>query len=617
MPSLNEQYPPEQRQNAITDFKTGLLAVLAGPGTGKTFGLISRIKQLLAEGVAEDDIIYVSFTNEIVRKFSDDLTEEFEKRGEVSPSIRTWTLHSLAWRVLRNLGHHINLPAQTALYDLDEDDILGEIILSDLRTGLSSDSRPLPAVHCKALLDQYREARRKLVPKAQWSQGLLAFIRLLLKVNGELQALDWDSVLPAATKVIEKEGSVPEWLRRIPHVLADEYQDFNPAEHALLHLVSAGADSRVLVGDQFQSIYGRRGASPDLLVGLANDPNHCCLNLVRCRRCPVAVIEGANRVLAAMAGPDFAEVALQPHDPARIGSLEIFELPSAKQEVEYLAGRIRAWHAATNSYRDIIGLCASREQAQLYSRLLRKAGIPCDSPADRSVTREWLKVAVRHLAVPAHPLWQRALLAKFHLPSARYFKGIRPRLAAVDGSVRQATMEAAANSGWSRPCRTQAQAYQALLEDLSSRDPERCLSALENISGVALTGKLSKVEELLALPLEDLDARRDSIIDSLLGFAPPTEDDRVRIMTMHASKGLDRKHVFIPACEKGVYPGFSSSIDEQRRLFYVGATRAKDGLLITYPTSRDSTRSMKRPHKCEYVLSEFAALMGVAVTRVR
>ncbi len=287
MANLDNLYPKDRRQQAFVDHKGGMLVALAGPGTGKTYSLLLRIKELTeSRHIDSANICYLTFIREIARAFKDDLQLKYP--GKVRPQhITVSTLHSLACRLIRNRGHKIQLDGHLCILNLiDDEDRTARIAASDIRMVLPQGSN----------IQSVRTMRQHLKGlKHEWqnggSMGNLGGDSVLVgqtynMYSRAFKILDWDEVIPLAIHIYANEDDRPAWIKKYQHLLIDEYQDFNIAEQTFLELVSKSVASRVVVGDDDQSIYSGRGASPNGIKKLVQDPKTNSISLVICWKRP-------------------------------------------------------------------------------------------------------------------------------------------------------------------------------------------------------------------------------------------------------------------------------------------------------------------------------------------
>ena len=286
MANLDGLYTENQRQQAFVDHQNGTLAALAGPGTGKTYSFLLRIEELTEKRhIDSTTICYLTFIREIARAFKDDLLLKYP--GAVPPQhITASTLHSLACRLIRNRGHRIQLDGHLYILNLcDDKDPTARIAASDIRSVLPQGSTIQDVRTMRRRLQAIKTERQK-----GNSVGNLTGDNALVEgtyqaYSRALKLLDWDEVIPLAISLYLDKDDRPDWIKEYQHLLIDEYQDFNIAEQIFLKSIAESVASCAVVGDDDQSIYRARGASPNGIRELVQDPGTDSISLVQCWRC--------------------------------------------------------------------------------------------------------------------------------------------------------------------------------------------------------------------------------------------------------------------------------------------------------------------------------------------
>lgn len=575
--NLNDNYAIEDRWRAVVEHGAGTLVVNAGPGTGKTFSLLRKIEALLADGVTPGKIYYLTFVNSIVEAFSADVEKPREEGGLGATvdelGFRVSTLHSLAFKVLRTYHAQLGIPEEAYLLNLSprSKTLPSLVMLGDLVSLVGAEIGGRNNV---------KRAIESLVMSWQCGQTppkeLGDFPRVVETLAGAYHALSWDQSVPMANHAIRRYG-IPSWLADASHFLVDEYQDFNPPEQEFIELVSEPSDSVVVVGDVDQSIYGGRGASPSGLQALLQRDDVYTVNFVRCRRCPVNVIEGANRILQLIDPGGWEQRQLQPHKEDA-GGLVVEEKRSCKAEVDDIARFVSAWNERGDR---VIVLLPSTKALIFYRKQLLEAGIPSEGDAAESSALE--RVILELVAGAAPPFFERLLLSVYKPLERRFGKDILPSV--MDGrSIRDSLRAASECARWRQDVREAFTQFMSDLEQLRSRDIETILDVSQRL-GVTLE------PDVLKYILEEPDdaSPRERVVRALAGTNETDgAQNPVRLLTMHSSKGLSVPIVIIPACEDKWIPGnvIDERLEEQKRLFYVALTRAEKGVLITSPRTR-------------------------------
>ncbi len=594
MPSVDDRYAPNQRSQAFVDHETGTLIALAGPGTGKTYSLILRIQELVQNrNVPASDICYLTFIREIAIAFRSDLQGNYENPAEIE-SLRINTLHSLALRIIRNTGFRIGLDGHLHIMNFaDESDPMSAFVQTDLTSLLSGSddihSRSNLRTSMYALKCEWEHNRN---PNNLTGDNALLF-DAYSRYSRAFRTLDWDELIPLATSIYVEETNRPAWLNSLKHFLIDEYQDFNPAEQNFLSLLCGKSSSSVIVGDPDQSIYSGRGASPTGIQTKANDVNNSSVSLVICRRCRARLVEAANGFLALMNPDPRLLVPLKTE-----GIISVKSFPSCKAEADYLAERLSAILAGvqpdTRPEERPICLFPSRKVLGQYKKEFEKRGIRCDARDVLDILDEkaWLRICARLAIQRDQPFLERILLERFTSLRRRIheivdliIKGTPSVISALDMLAQQ--------SGWGAQSEAGAQEYKTFLNRLTSGDPDLVLAVFNSLlSNNRCTREM--IESFLNAADE---INLDDFIDNLVSQVFPDTSQRhadesfqatVELLTMHGSKGLTRRWVFIPGFEQAWMPGnaVGRRLEELKRVFFVALTRATDEVSITYPRTR-------------------------------
>lgn len=616
MKSLNSAYAFNARQEGIRNFGEGFLVTIAGPGTGKTYGLIMRVERLLDEETDEKNIVYLTFIREIVDKFSQDLESYFNKKSKGIPNIGINTLHSIAWRILKNLGHNCGLPGHVELIGLDWNNKWSQVLLNDIKFVLERGGLPASKTKLKKMLCNYLKYRRNLLDIEILDDEDKQFCEALKDISSELKMIDWDSVVPFAIEAMEEE-ELPSWIKNYKHFLVDEYQDLNPAESSFFIKLSSHIESVVIVGDNNQSVYSGRGASPNTLLKLAEDQNKYSLNLVLCKkRPPKKIVIAANNLLKIMACNDYEKVKLIPSKNE--GNIRIMEFPSAKKEINYLVSQINKWKQL-DSCSKIVGLFPMWNLANAYKKFLDNVGVSCRTRITGNSKKYRAKLVFKLLILKSHPLIERFILSDFTLLNKIYMKGIRKFI--QDGkSIKEAVQFYIQTKKCNDDIKKEAEFYLALIDNLNIGELDSALPYICSYVGEDLSKYKETIHDFMHDETEkNLELKCETYLDKI--FEPKgndNDDEKIQLLSMHSSKGLSKKYVFIPACEQRFIP--SITIGERRkemlRLFYIAITRAECEVLITYPRTRDKTRKVRGARYGRGTLSDFAKATGVQVEEI-
>jgi superfamily I DNA/RNA helicase len=443
------------------------------------------------------------------------------------------------------------------------------------------------------------------------------------RLSTGFKALDWDQVVVCANQICEELPMLPRWLGSIKHFLIDEYQDFNPAEQRFLReiMTGAGTESAVVVGDDDQSLYSGRGASPKGIVELASAPHVDKVSLVVTYRCLSEIVSVANRFLRYMREEPEEPRELVPHKSGGRVSIKAFK--SAKAESDFLAdyvrSRLRTIRLEASNRTGIACLFPSWRVLNQYQKELEKRGVLCSVQRTGQPTEQemWVRVLARLAVLCNQPLLERVLLTRFPAIKPRHQRQVIAKLLSNGCGISEAVALAANSGHWDDDARFSAMQYENFIKELVSGDPSRVSACFEWILNGVGKCDCSVIKEFLETAdessLEDaIDCLVMKIFREGMGQRRPATR-AVELMTMHGAKGLTRRYIVIPACEECWLPGNVSDaqLPERKRLFYVAITRATDEVVITYPCRRARGDSLNYELPGRFTLSRFAEQLGI------
>lgn len=612
----------DQQRQAVTTVQ-GPVLILAGAGTGKTRTLTARIAYLVeTERVPPEKLLAVTFTNraadEMRERVADTIGQDKSKAMVLS------TFHSLCVRILRSDIHHIGYRHNFTIYD--QKDQLG--LIKRLLTRIRTDGPKLDPKLAQLII-----SRTKNGLAAGEETGPDQVPVLMQRYQEELRtlnALDFDDLLIQAVKLLKEFPEVREkWRTRFSHLMIDEFQDTNRLQLDLVALLAGSPPNVCVVGDDDQSIYSWRGAClANLLEFETHFPNPAVIRLEENYRSTNAILHTANSLIKnnPRRRPKQLWSQLGDGDPVRIVSCA-----DDQEEAEYVVARMQQLHQEERTpWEGMAILYRMNAQSRLFEQELRKAKIPYRVVGGMSFFE---RREIRDLAA-----WLRVVVNPDDDISLLRIVGRPPR------GIGQATIQLAQEHG----IQTHKPFFQVLSDpDFVSQFGPRTRTALEDFTTlidetetrllspgadvaaicrdfVNRTGYREDLRKTSANPEEaenrllNVDGLLDSLEESLrtrrggLGafldrMALEREDEEspegagVTLTTLHAAKGLEFPHVFLVGLEEGLLPHDRSraegNLDEERRLFYVGITRAQRTLTLSFPRQRTKfgTRYYARP----------------------
>jgi DNA helicase-2/ATP-dependent DNA helicase PcrA len=608
----------EAQREAVTAPERSLL-VLAGAGSGKTRVLVHRIAWLIrTEGLSPHSILAVTFTN----KAANEMKARIETLLHL-PIQGMWvgTFHGLAHRFLRRHAAEAGLPDSFQILDADDQYRLIRRVLRNLELDEARwpprqaqwyiNTHKDEGRRARHLPDSYdpfeRQMRRIYLAYEEICQhsGLVDFAEMLLRTHEFLR---------------DNPDVLAHYQRRFLHVLVDEFQDTNGIQYAWLRLLTRERENLAVVGDDDQSIYGWRGARIENLHRFRDDyPHHRLIRLEQNYRSTGNILHAANALIARNDGR--LGKNLWTHGGAG-DPISIYAAFNEQEEAHFVVERIRRWVQEGGRFSDAAVLYRSNAQSRQFEEKLLARGIPYRVYGGlRFFERAEIKDALAYLRLMANrhddpafervintptrgigmktldtirerarserlPLWTAAqrLLQDRALPT-RADAALRGFLDTID-ALAGAT---AAASLWERVERTVQTS--GLLEHYRREKGEQAETRIENLEELIGAARQFELEPQLDPEL--------GILDQFLAHAAleagenqgERSEDCVQLMTLHAAKGLEFDLVFIAGLEEGLFPSLQSledpsRLEEERRLCYVGITRARRKLYLSYAECR-------------------------------
>jgi len=606
MLSLLNELNPEQRLAAETI--DGPVLILAGAGTGKTRAITYRMANMIASGVPAEAILAVTFTNKAAEEMRTRVSNLLLRAG--FPPAQPWlsTFHSLCARLLRREAAAAGLPRDFAIYDDDDQCAAVKLTMAQLR--IEDDSlTPRNVLSRISHAKNHGKTPQQLRAEAVSAEGrhvadiFAGYEKLLAQSN----AVDFDDLLLRSVKLLRENAAVREkWQRRFAYIHVDEYQDTNRVQYELLRLLTGPQQNLCVVGDEDQSIYRWRGADVGILLSFSRDfPNARVVKLERNYRSTQNILDAAGAVVAN--NPERLGKTLSAENGAG-GNLNYFEARDAQGEAEYVAGALEKIQDDDSDQ-----TCAveyrTNFQSRAFEEAFRRRGVRYKLVGGFSFyERAEVKDALAYVRLAMHPEDDIALLRVLNVPPRGIGKTTVDALretAAADGASLWTAIEKFVSGAAAGRAVTPLRAFQELISKLreaqASKEPADFLrTVLDETGYMAMlkdrntpedVARLENLEELTRAVAESMDAG-ESFTDFLDKAALVSDADSyegkpgVTLITLHSTKGLEFDHVFLTGLEEGICPHMRSiseekGIEEERRLVYVGMTRARKSLTIT------------------------------------
>jgi len=600
---------PPQRE-AVT-YLDGPLLVLAGAGSGKTRVITQKIAYLIADCDYDPrSIAAITFTNKAVREMRERVSALLP--GKAGRGLTVSTFHSLGLNILRQEAHHLGYKPRFSLLDAaDAQGILADILKTADRTSLRRAAATLsnwknallePAAARAAAEDE--EARQLAVAYQSYQATLKAY-----------QAMDFDDLIRLPVQLFQADAEVlARWRKRLRYLLVDEYQDTNGAQYALLKLIAGPAGHFTAVGDDDQAIYAWRGADIENLRRLQQDyPGLKLIPLTQNYRSSQRILAAANSVIRH--NRRLHEKNLW-SEHGHGEPIEIVRCKEDRDEAETVAVRIAAHKFQYRTrFADYAVLYRGNHQARVFEEALRTQKIPYQLSGGQSFfDRAEIKDVIAYLRLISNADDDPAFIRAATTPR----RGIGPstleklgeyaagRHLSLFAALFEAGFQANVAAKQAQPLlefgdfinrlafRAEKEAAGSLLDELlatihyeawlyDSEDDRSARSKWENVR--EFVDWLSKKGEQDGKTLIEL--TQTVALMNLLEGRQDDEPDAVRLSTLHAAKGLEFPHVYLVGLEEDLLPhrecvDDEARLEEERRLLYVGITRAQRGLTLTW-----------------------------------
>ena len=609
----------------------GPLFVLAGAGSGKTRVITEKIAHLIREvGYAPHNIAAITFTNKAAAEMQERTAAMLGSRQ--TRGLTVCTFHSLGMRLLREEAQHIGYKQNFSVFDgSDSGKIIAELLGSNGRDAV------FRAQHKISLWknDLLTPEQAFQVASNEWERQTARLYAGYQETLHSYQAVDFDDLILLPTRLLQNEADIRiKWQMRLLHLLVDECQDTNTCQYTLMKLLTGAEGRFTAVGDDDQSIYAWRGANMENLRLLQQDyPALKIIKLEQNYRSSARILRVANQVIAN--NPKLFPKTLWSQygegEPVRIIACQ-----NEQHEAEYAASSIirrRNQSGGSLNYADFAILYRSNHQARLFEEALRSAHIPYRVSGGQSFfDKAEIKDILAYLRLLANPDDDPAFLRAATTPKRGIgdatLSSLNHYAAAASRSLYAAANTAEALAQLPAAGREALRQFTALMQSYQSRaqsEPAGSLIQelladiryetylLEHEEGKSGEIKWRNVQDLCAWLARKGEQDGKTLIElsqtialmNLLDSRSKEETDTVTLSTLHASKGLEYPHVILAGCEEGLFPHADSveegNLDEERRLMYVGITRAKHSLTLTHCVKRRRQGGWQFPEPSRFI----------------
>jgi len=616
------------QQSAAVHHVDSPLLVLAGAGSGKTGVITQKIAYLIRErDMPARHIFAVTFTNKAANEMRARLTKMLGR--DATKPLHVSTFHTLGLRLLREDGAAVGLRSGMTIMDGTDCNVaIKQLRAEDNRTSLFSDDQLRWAISAWKN-DQISASKALSIAEDDLQLEAAEIYRRYDRLLRAYNAVDFDDLLVLPTQLLQDPALLEKWQNRVRHLLVDEYQDTNGVQYDLVKQLVGQFGGLTAVGDDDQSVYSWRGAKPENLGKLQQDfPNLRLIKLEQNYRSTVRVLRSANKLIAN--NPHLFEKALW-SDLGLGEKLRVMPCRSADDEADWVSSEIHTHHFnKRGGWSDYAVLYRSNFQARTFERALREKNIPYKLSGGSSFfDKPEVKDVLSYLRLLVNPTDDTAYLRVVNTPRREIGASTLEKLGNYASERGCSMLEASGQLGLSEKMQARSfskvQNFYQWVQDTSElatkTKPTTLLAQLlEDVqyqawlyeaedTPKAAEKRWGNVAELLNWisgilerePDADLTrvVNRLTLMDILDG--DEEEYDAVNLMTLHASKGLEFPYVFMVGTEEELLPHRNSlsdeAIEEERRLAYVGVTRAQRELTFTYAKYR---KRQGEKMSCEY-----------------
>lgn len=609
--SLNK----EQRMAVTADAQH--LVVLAGAGSGKTSVLVHRVAWLVQQyGLSPHAIMAVTFTN----KAAAQMRERIEHLLGVS-LMGMWvgTFHGLSHRLLRQHAVEAGLPEGFGVLDSDDQQRLVKRIMKQLEV----DDDRFPVRQVQHYINQKKDEGLRAAHVAPGfdmpSRTMHAVYTAYEEACHRMGLVDFAELLLRVHELWRTHPEIAQHYReRFAHILVDEFQDTNNIQYAWLRTLMGTDNHMMIVGDDDQSIYGWRGAKDNIQRFTQDYPAATIIRLEQNYRSTQTILEASNHLIRFNDNRMGKELWTQ----SRGGDLiDVYAAFSEIDEAHYVVSRIEQWVALTGRYQDVAILYRSNAQSRVLEEALIRANMPYRIFGGlRFFERAEIKDALAYLRLLEHPEDDVAFERVVNLPvrgiGDKTLDEIRGYARASEKSLWYAAIDLLQSSHFSARAANALQQFidliigikeslnelplfeqitvtlesSGLLEHYRAQKGEKAQAKLENLEELITAGQQYEVPE----PEENITPLQSFLSHAALEAGDAQAGafkDAVQLMTLHSAKGLEFPLVFLTGLEEGLFPHEMSRsepgrLEEERRLCYVGMTRAMQKLILVYAQSR-------------------------------
>lgn len=594
----------------------GPCLVIAGAGSGKTKVLTHKIAYLIGEkGVHPWDILAITFTN----KAANEMKERIEGLvGEAAKDIWMGTFHSICVRILRRFIDRIGFDSSFIIFDTSDQKTLVKGCLKDL----AIDDKMFTD---RAVLSEISNAKNEMLEPEQYQarangdfrkEKIASVYNLYQKRLRENNAIDFDDIINYTIKILmENEDVLEYYSNKFKYVLVDEYQDTNKAQFTLVTMFASKNGNITVVGDNDQGIYSFRGADISNILNFERDfPGTKIIKLEQNYRCTGNILKAANSVIKNNEVKYKKELWTQNEE----GNLpRVYQAQNEYDEGTYIVEQMEHLRREEYyKYSDFAILYRMNTQSRAIEDILRRENIPYKIIGGlKFYERKEIKDIIAYLRLIQNSNDNLSLKRIINEPKRGIGKTSLDKVEQVAEANRISMYEIIKNAeqyGLNRVY-LNSREFINCIEELKAKKDELTISelikltlkksgytkALENENTVEAENRIENLDEFLTVAIEFEEEEAENSLSTFLEGITLSSDiddleegeEYVTLMTLHSAKGLEFPVVFLVGMEEGIFPGYKSisepkELEEERRLCYVGITRAKENLFLTCSKQR-------------------------------
>ena len=594
----------------------GPCLVIAGAGSGKTKVLTHKIAYLIGEkGVKPWNILAITFTNKAANEMKERIANIV---GDDAKDIWMGTFHSICVRILRKFIDRIGFDSSFIIFDTSDQRTLVKGCLKDL----AIDDK---LFNDRSVLSEISNAKNEMLEPEQYAirakgdfrkEKISSVYELYQKRLKENNAIDFDDIINYAIKILEENADILEYYsNKFQYVLVDEYQDTNKSQFTLVTMLASRNGNITVVGDNDQGIYSFRGADISNILNFERDfPGTKIIKLEQNYRCTGNILRAANAVIKNNEVKYKKELWTQNDE----GNLpKVYQADNEYDEASYIVEQIE--HLKREEYykySDFAILYRMNTQSRAIEDILRRENIPYKIVGGlKFYERKEIKDTIAYLRLIQNTNDNLSLKRIINEPKRGIGKTSLEKVEQIAEASETSMYEVIKRADEFDLNRVflNSRDFINVIEELRTKKDELSISemikltlkktgymkALETENTIEAENRIANLDELLTVAIEfEEEFAENSLQEFLEGITLSSDidnmeeqEDSVTLMTLHSAKGLEFPVVFLVGMEEGIFPGYQSmmepkELEEERRLCYVGITRAKENLFLTCSKQR-------------------------------